>query len=147
MSDQLREEIRNKIVNGDYHCEKELTLSVISGKWKVVILWHLGVEGPHRFSDLQRLFPKISHKILTQQLRELMEDGIVHREVYPDIPPKVEYSMTELGMTLLPIVEMMYEWGKMRIGMIQSGLNLESSPEDEEKDCCDREKCGIQAQG
>ncbi|MNB70617.1 HTH-type transcriptional activator HxlR [compost metagenome] len=147
MSDQLREEIRNKIVNGDYHCEKELTLSVISGKWKVVILWHLGVEGPHRFSDLQRLFPKISHKILTQQLRELMEDGIVHREVYPDIPPKVEYSMTELGMTLLPIVEMMYEWGKMRIGMIRSELNLESSPEEEEKDCCDRVKCGSQAQG
>lgn len=54
----------------------------------------------------------ITHKILTNQLRELMEDGIVHREVYPEIPPKVEYSMTELGMTLLPIVEMMYDWGK-----------------------------------
>lgn len=123
MSDPLREEIKQKIVNGDFHCEKELTLSIISGKWKVVILWHLGVEGPHRFSDLQKLFPKISHKILTQQLRELMEDGIVHREVYPDIPPKVEYSMTELGMTLLPIVEMMYEWGKMRIERIRQELN------------------------
>lgn len=145
MSDQLREEIRNKIVNGDYHCEKELTLSVISGKWKVVILWHLGVEGAHRFSDLQRLFPKISHKILTQQLRELMEDGIVHREVYPDIPPKVEYSMTELGMTLLPIVEMMYDWGKMRIGMIRGELNPESAPEEEAADCRDRVKCGSQA--
>lgn len=112
MSDKLREEIRERILNHDYHCEKELTLSIISGKWKVVILWHLGVEGPHRFSELQRLFPKISHKILTNQLRELMEDGIVHREVFPETPPKVEYSMTELGMTLLPIVEMMYEWGK-----------------------------------
>ncbi|MFJ7726141.1 winged helix-turn-helix transcriptional regulator [Neobacillus sp. NPDC097160] len=115
MSDKLREEILERILNHDYHCEKELTLSIISGKWKVVILWHLGVEGPHRFSELQRLFPKISHKILTNQLRELMEDGIVHREVFPEIPPKVEYSMTELGMTLLPIVEMMYEWGKKRI--------------------------------
>ncbi|GGI18043.1 winged helix-turn-helix transcriptional regulator [Gottfriedia solisilvae] len=115
MPDSLREEIKNKIQNGDYHCEKELTLSIISGKWKVVILWHLGVEGPHRFSDLQRLFPKISHKILTSQLRELIEDGIVNRKVYPEVPPKVEYSMTELGMTLLPIVQMMYEWGKKRI--------------------------------
>lgn len=123
MSDTLREEIKKKIFNGDFHCEKELTLSIISGKWKVVILWHLGVEGPHRFSDLQRLFPKISHKILTQQLRELMEDGIVNRQVFPEIPPKVEYSMTELGMTLLPIIEMMYAWGKNRIEEIKKELH------------------------
>ena len=83
-----------------------------------------GVEGPHRFSDLQRLFPKVSHKILTNQLRELMEDGIVHREVYPEVPPKVEYSMTELGMTLLPIVEMMYEWGKNRIAEIIKEMDI-----------------------
>ncbi|MNP65048.1 putative HTH-type transcriptional regulator YybR [compost metagenome] len=57
--------------------------------------------------------------MLTHQLRELMEDGIVHREVYPDVPPKVEYSMTEVGMTLLPIVEMMYEWGLNRINQIK----------------------------
>lgn len=119
MADTLRKEIKEKIQNGDYHCEKELTLSVISGKWKVVILWHLGVEGPHRFRDLQRLFPKISHKMLTNQLRELMEDGIVHREVYPEVPPRVEYSLTELGMTLLPIVEMMYEWGKKRLELLK----------------------------
>ncbi|MGR6764035.1 winged helix-turn-helix transcriptional regulator [Paenibacillus sp. T2-29] len=122
MSDTLRDEIREKIVNGDYNCEKELTLSVLSGKWKVVILWHLGVEGPHRFSDLQRLFPKLSHKVLTNQLRELMEDGIVHREVYPEVPPKVEYSMTALGMTILPIVEMMYEWGKKRVQSIREEM-------------------------
>jgi DNA-binding HxlR family transcriptional regulator len=115
MSDILREEIKKKILNGDFNCEKELTLSVFSGKWKVVILWHLGVEGSHRFSDLQKLFPKISHKILSNQLRELMEDGIIHREVFPEIPPRVEYSMTELGMTLLPIIEMMYEWGQKRM--------------------------------
>lgn len=122
MSDTLRDEIREKIINGDYNCEKELTLSVLSGKWKVVILWHLGVEGPHRFSDLQRLFPKLSHKVLTNQLRELMEDGIVHREVYPEVPPKVEYSMTALGMTILPIVEMMYEWGKKRVQSIREEM-------------------------
>ncbi len=61
MSDTLREEIKNKILNGDFNCEKELTLSIFNGKWKVVILCHLGFEGVHRFSDLQRLFPKVSH--------------------------------------------------------------------------------------
>jgi len=127
VSESLREEIKQKILNGDYHCEKELTLSIISGKWKVVILWHLGFEGPHRFSDLQKLFPKISHKILTNQLRELMEDGIVHRVVYPDTPPKVEYSITELGMTLLPIVQMMYEWGKKRIEEFKKEMNASQS--------------------
>lgn len=119
MSDTLREEIKNKISNGDFNCEKELTLSIFSGKWKVVILWHLGFEGAHRFSDLQRLFPKISHKMLTKQLRELIEDGIVHREVFSETPPKVEYSLTELGMSLLPMIDMMYEWGKKRMAAFQ----------------------------
>ncbi|AJI25588.1 helix-turn-helix transcriptional regulator (plasmid) [Priestia megaterium] len=123
MSDTLREEIRKKILNGDFNCEKELTLSILSGKWKIVILWHLGVEGPHRFSDLQKLFPKISHKILSNQLHELMEDGIIHREVFPEIPPRVEYSMTELGITLLPIVDMMYEWGQKRMVDLKKQIN------------------------
>lgn len=124
MAETLRDEIKKKIINGDFNCEKEYTLSVISGKWKVVILWHLGVEGPHRFSELQRLFPKISHKILTNQLRELIEDGIVHREVIPEVPPKVEYSMTELGMTLLPLIQMMYDWGKQRMDHFKRELEL-----------------------
>ncbi|HDR4420374.1 TPA: helix-turn-helix transcriptional regulator [Bacillus cereus] len=122
MSENIRKDIHKKIQNGDFNCEKELTLSIISGKWKVVILWHLGVEGPHRFSELQRLFPSISHKVLSNQLKELMEDGIVDRTVYPEIPPRVEYYMTELGMSLLPIVEMMYDWGKMRMEQIRNTL-------------------------
>ena len=122
MSVTFRDEIKNKILNGDYDCEKQLTLSIISGKWKIVILWHLGVEGAYRFSDLQKLFPKISHKILANQLKELIEDGIVHREVYPEVPPKVEYSMTELGMTLLPILKMMYDWGKKRMAEIKKEI-------------------------
>lgn len=119
MADHLRQEIRTRLIEKDYHCAKEYTLSILSGKWKVVIIWHLGVEGPHRFSDLQKLFPKISHKMLTSQLRELIEDGIVHREVYPDVPPKVEYSMTTVGMSILPIVEMMYTWGSKRIEQLK----------------------------
>ncbi|NHN35398.1 winged helix-turn-helix transcriptional regulator [Paenibacillus agricola] len=119
MSD-LREEIMDKIKNGDFNCEKELTLSVIGGKWKLVILWHLGREGPQRYSELQRLLPKITHKMLSGQLKELMDDGIIHREVFPEVPPRVEYPMTNLGMTLLPLLEMMYEWGKKRISDIKN---------------------------
>lgn len=126
MSD-LRKEILDKINNGDFNCEKELTLSIISGKWKIVILWHLGRDGAHRFSELQRLFPKITHKMLTSQLKELIDDGIVHREVFPEVPPRVEYSITELGKTLLPIVEMMYEWGKKRIEDLKKSEAIQSS--------------------
>lgn len=122
MTDNLRKEIKSKIKNGEFNCEKELTLSIISGKWKVVILWHLGHEGKHRFSELQKLFPKISHRMLSNQLRELEEDGIVYREVFPQVPPKVEYSLTELGMTLIPIVDMLYEWGKKRMNEIKKEI-------------------------
>lgn len=117
--DNLRKEIKTKISKGEFNCEKELTLSIISGKWKVVILWHLGHEGTHRFSELQKLFEKISHKMLSSQLRELEEDGIVNRKVFPQVPPKVEYSLTELGETLIPIIDMMYEWGKKRMSEIK----------------------------
>lgn len=131
MSD-IRKETLEKIQKGDFTCSKELTLSMFSGKWKVVILWHLGVEGPHRFSELQRLFPKITHKMLTSQLKELIEDGIVHREVFPEVPPRVEYSMTELGMTLLPIIQMMYDWGEHRMEQLKLEIHTpgeEAAPE------------------
>ncbi|MCU6709147.1 winged helix-turn-helix transcriptional regulator [Paenibacillus sp. J5C_2022] len=95
-----------------YSCEKELTLAVIGGKWKMLILWHLGREGTKRFGELKSLMPGITQRMLVNQLRELEEDRIVHREVYPVVPPKVEYSLTEHGITLMPILESMYEWGK-----------------------------------
>ena len=119
MSDTLRKEIRAKIENREFNCAKELTLSIISGKWKVVILWHLGHEGKNMFNELQKLFIKISHKMLSNQLKELEEDGIVYREVFPQVPPKAEYSLTELGMTLIPIVDLLYEWGQKRIDEIK----------------------------
>ncbi|RSK52657.1 winged helix-turn-helix transcriptional regulator [Bacillus canaveralius] len=122
MADTLRKEIKEKIENGQFNCEKELTLSVISGKWKIVILWYLGKAGPHRFSELQKLFPKITQKMLSSQLKELIEDGVVLRTAYPEVPPRVEYSLTELGQTLMSIIEMMYEWGKKRIEDIQQSL-------------------------
>lgn len=126
MSDTLRKEIRDKIENGDFNCEKELTLSVISGKWKVVIIWHLGQKDYYRFNELQKLFPKITHKILSNQLKELIEDGIIHREAYPVVPPKVEYSLTSLGKSLLPIIDMMYEWGKVRMEELKQVIEDET---------------------
>ena len=95
-----------------FNCEKELTLSVIGGKWKMLILWHLGKQGTKRFSELKALIPGITQRMLVNQLRELEEDLIIDRKVYPVVPPKVEYSLTEQGKSLMPILDAMYEWGK-----------------------------------
>lgn len=94
-----------------FNCEKELTLHIIGGKWKMLIMWHLGKEGTKRFNELRSLIPGITQRMLVNQLRELEEDLIVHREVYPVVPPKVEYTLTEHGQSLMPILESMYEWG------------------------------------
>ncbi|MGM2510489.1 winged helix-turn-helix transcriptional regulator [Bacillus cereus group sp. BceL035] len=94
------------------HCEKELTLSVIEGKWKLVILCHLGLKGKKRFTELKSLIPNITQKMLTKELRQFEKDGLVHRKVYPVVPPKVEYSLTQQGKSLIPILEVLEEWGK-----------------------------------
>ena len=86
-----------------YHCPVEATLDLIGGKYKTLILWHLA-GGPQRFSQLQRLILRATPKMLTQQLRELEEDGLIHREVFPVVPPRVEYSLTVRGESLLPIL-------------------------------------------
>ena len=91
-------------------CPVNTTLSVIGGKWKVLILYHL-VEQTQRFNELRRLLPEITQRMLTLQLRELEEDGLIHREVYPVVPPKVEYSLTDFGRTLLPVIGAMHQWG------------------------------------
>lgn len=87
-----------------------ITLKVIGGKWKPLILWHLH-ENTYRFSQLKQLVVGITQKMLTDQLRELEKDGIVKRKVFPVVPPKVEYSMTKYGETLLPVLDAMAEWG------------------------------------
>ena len=91
-------------------CPVNTTLSVIGGKGKVLILYHL-VEQTQRFNELRRLLPEITQRMLTLQLRELEEDGLIHREVYPVVPPKVEYSLTDFGRTLLPVIGSMHQWG------------------------------------
>lgn len=92
-------------------CPVEYTLDVIGGKWKGVLLYHM-IEGPKRFNEFRRICPAITQRMLTLQLRELEEDGVVHREVYQQVPPKVEYSLSEFGRTLVPIITEMKIWGE-----------------------------------
>lgn len=94
-----------------YYCSMELTLQIIGGKWKPLIIYRLGIDGTLRFSALKRLIPSITQKMLTQQLRELEADGVIHREVYPQVPPKVEYSLTELGQSVMPVMSNLCQWG------------------------------------
>lgn len=92
-------------------CRVEDALGILVGKWKPIILLYLLTNGTQRFSELKRRVPGITQKMLTKQLRELEEEDIIERVVYPQVPPKVEYSITEYGKSLKPILEAMHEWG------------------------------------
>jgi DNA-binding HxlR family transcriptional regulator len=94
----------------DMNCPAAFTLKVISGSWKVPIVWHL-MAGTRRFGELRKAVGGVTQKILAQQLRELEGDGIVKRKVYAEVPPKVEYSLTPMGQTLRPVVQIMCAWG------------------------------------
>ncbi|MEM6282438.1 MAG: helix-turn-helix domain-containing protein [Chloroflexota bacterium] len=100
-------------------CPIEFTLDVISGKWKPLIIYYL-LEETRRFGELQRCIPQVNRRMLTKHLRELEADGIVHREVYKQVPPKVEYSLTEKGHSLRPILEMMLTWGESHVAEAKS---------------------------
>lgn len=93
------------------NCRVEDALGILVGKWKPIILLYLLQEGTKRFSELKRNMPGITQKMLTKQLRELEDEDIILRVVYPQVPPKVEYSMTEYGRSLEPILEAMHDWG------------------------------------
>ena len=93
-----------------YHCGVEAALDVIGGKWKPLILWALG-DNVLRFSELQKGLPGVNAKMLTKQLRELEQDGVISRTVYPEVPPRVEYSITDFGRTLIPILRELCVWG------------------------------------
>ena len=97
-----------KILN--VNCPVAATLQLIGGKYKALLLWHLS-DQVLRFNELRRLVPEATPKMLTQQLRELEADGLINRKVYPVVPPKVEYSLTERGKSLFPILQAMYAWG------------------------------------
>ena len=101
-----------------YQCPVEATMHVIGGKWKIIIIHHL-IHKTQRFSELKRLIPQVSQRMLTSQLRELESHGIVHREVYPQVPPKVEYSLTKFGRTLESVLLVMHDWGESYTNKIE----------------------------
>ena len=92
-------------------CPVEATLEIIGGKWKGVILYHL-MERTYRFGELKRVMQGVTQRMLTKQLRELEKDGIIHRKVYAEVPPKVEYSLTDVGESLREVMMMMRDWGR-----------------------------------
>lgn len=96
----------------DIHCPVEATISLIGGKYKVIIVYQLLLHEVLRFNELRRIIKHVTPKILTTQLRELENDGLISRTVYPVVPPKTEYRLTELGKSLVPVMNAMRDWGK-----------------------------------
>ena len=92
------------------NCPAEYTLSLIGGRWKIPLIFHL-LNGAKRFSELARALAGVTQKMLTQQLREMERDGLVERKIFPEVPPRVEYSLTPLGASLKPVVDSMCRWG------------------------------------
>ncbi|ALC84327.1 HxlR family transcriptional regulator [Bacillus gobiensis] len=112
-----------KYKDKEFRCSIELTLQLIGGKWKVLILWYLG-ERNMRFGELKRELPQITQKMLTKQLRELEQDGIINRFVYNQVPPKVEYSLSDVGQSLLPILTTLSDWGVSYADQTEPNTNL-----------------------
>lgn len=111
----------------EFDCPLETTLAMIGGKYKILIVYFL-INQTLRYSELQKLLPQASPKMLAQQLKELEKDGLVHRELYPVVPPKTEYSLTELGKSLAPIILAIYQWGEQLF--IGAGLENPCNEED-----------------
>jgi len=104
----MRQKVDSRSLSTD--CGVESSLEVLGGKWKGVIIHHL-LNGTKRFNELRRLMPNVTQRMLTRQLRELENDGLLWREVYPEVPPRVEYSLTKKGETLEPIIRLLKAWG------------------------------------
>ncbi len=100
-------------VMGNYRCHFELTLQLIGGKWKLLVIYFLSLQKVIRFGQLRRTLPEISERMLVRQLRELEDDGLVSRKVYGTVPPRVDYALTPLGESLVPIMESLKAWGNM----------------------------------
>jgi DNA-binding HxlR family transcriptional regulator len=100
------------IIKGkEFHCAMDVTMNYIGGKWKTVVLWYLRKD-KKRFSELRKLIPNITEKMLSLQLKDLENDGILKRKVYPEVPPRVEYYLTDFGKTLTPMLEEIARWGR-----------------------------------
>lgn len=99
-----------------FHCPVEAALEVIGGKWKPLIVWALK-DNVMRFGELQKELPGVNTKMLTKQLRELEEDRVISRKIYPEVPPRVEYTITDFGRTLVPVLEALCTWGAEYLGI------------------------------
>ena len=110
-----------------FDCPLEATLAMIGGKYKILIVYFL-INQTLRYTELQKLLPQASPKMLAQQLKELERDGLVHRELYPVVPPKTEYSLTERGKSLAPIILAIYQWGEQLF--VSAGLENPCNEED-----------------
>lgn len=95
-------------------CPVETALGVLGGKWKILILWNVR-DAPQRYGELRRRIPDITERMLIKQLRELENDGLIHREQYPEVPPRVEYSLTDMAHTLLPVLKQLSEWAQVHL--------------------------------
>lgn len=104
-------EHRIRMRGKEYHCALDVTMDLIGGKWKTIVLWYLR-RGAKRFSALRRQIPGITEKMLSLQLRQLEKHGLVRRTVHAEVPPRVEYELTEQGLTLLPLLEEIARWGR-----------------------------------
>ena len=116
-----------KFRDNEYQCSMELTLDLIGGKWKSLILWHLA-ENTLRFSELRKTLPQVTQKMLTQQLRELEDCGLVKRFIYTQVPPKVEYSLTDAGRSLLPILSSLCQWGVEYVNRVDTNRQTVVGP-------------------
>lgn len=114
---------------GTFNCPVEATLDLIGGKYKALILWHL-IDATLRFNEIGKLIPQATPKMLTQQLRELEKDHLIIRTVYPVVPPKVEYSLSDFGESIIPILDAMCKWGKNYL----SGLGIQPDCAKKKKD-------------
>jgi len=114
---------RAKLTKNFPGCPVEATLSFLDGKWKGVILFHL-MDGTLRFNELRRKLPAVTQRMLTKQLRELEDCGLISRKVYPVVPPRVEYTMTPLGETLKPVIRALAAWGDEHVFCRPDGMEL-----------------------
>lgn len=122
--------MRERLADRPDYCVIEAAMEVIGGKWKMAILNHLA-PGTQRFGELGRAMPTITQRMLTRQLRELERDGLVQRTVYPQVPPKVEYALTDIGVSLRPIAHQLESWGQwyrdQMVGRVQSEVDEENA--------------------
>jgi DNA-binding HxlR family transcriptional regulator len=109
--------MRSNDLKQNYGCPVQATINVLAGKWKVMILWHLGVSGTKRFAELKRVLPGISEKVLTDQLRQLEADRVIKRMSDGGVPARVDYSLTPAGEELIPEMEKLCHWGSRHFGI------------------------------